>query len=302
MLPAADEVIFLRGRPPLAEFISFVQQNDVNGPQLTPPALASEWREANVRIQELEKTESGIADNPSVEPLPANLSALGVRLASETSILRSFGFIPFQLGIIELDQLVVFQKQINLSYVKELRPAVAAIGSDEELFNFVFSRDKAPPPVKMTRIGQAGFSFTSPSMDFRPLDVTVLSPAQVHGFEVGGALNSIVGVALGYGSNLLQATRFKGRIILGNGSHRAYALYEAGKRRVPCLVQEATLEEEVKMVFPQIANSLGTYFDVSRPPMLKDYFEPKLTRVVHVPRKNRQVRILLQVEQSDIPG
>lgn len=302
MMQTLDEVVFLRGRPPLGEYINYIQQNDVNGSQLTPAALAAEWREANSRVQELEKTEKGIADSPKVESIAPELVKLVTEFSHDPSVQRSFGFMPFLFGMIDLDQLVVFQKQINMPFIRQLQPEIAEIRTEEEMFRFVFSRSKPTPPVRMARMGPAGFSFVSPSMDFRPLDVAVLQQGQVREFQVGGTLNSIVGVAVGYGSNVLQATRYKGRLLLGNGSHRAYALRAAGKRRVPCLVQEATLEEEVKMTFPSIAEDLGTYFDIPRPPMLKDYFEPKLTRIVQVPRKLRQVRVLLQVEQSDVPG
>jgi hypothetical protein len=35
-------------------------------------------------------------------------------------------------------------------------------------------------------------------------------------------------------------------------------------------------------------------------PVLKDYFDPKLRKLVHVPRKLRQVKITFGVEQIDV--
>jgi hypothetical protein len=300
--PPIDEVVFLSGRPPMGEFIGYVTQNDVNGADIQFAELANEWRLANVRIRELEATEGGIADPAEILPIPERMGGLAASVNADQKIQRSFGVIPFTLGVVDLNKLVVFQKQINLNFVESLRKEIAAISTPEDLFRFTFSMGKAPPPIKMARVGPSGFAFTSPSMDFRPLGVQVLAPAQVTGFEPLGTLLAVPGAAVGYGANVLQVVSYKNRLLLGNGSHRAYALYEAGIHRVPCLIQQATLEEELKMIFPTLANSFDDYFAARRPPMLKDYFEGRLRRIVKVPRKLRQVRVLIQVEQSDMPG
>jgi hypothetical protein len=300
--PQPDEVVFLKGRPPLGEFIGYVTQNDIDGPTISPHDLADEWREANSRIRELEATEGGVADSAEVRPLPPELENLGQELSANPKIQRSFGVIPFSLGVVDLKKVVVFQKQINLTFVAQLREELAQEPRPESLFNFVFSLGKAPPPMKFARFGPTGFAFTSSSMDFRAMDVQVLSPSQVVGYEPGGTLIALPAVAVGYGANVLQAVSYKGRLMLGNGSHRAYALYETGITSVPCLIQHATLEEELNMVFPTLTKTFDSYFSAPRPPMLKDYFDDRLRRIVHVPRKVRQIRVGIQVEQSDMPG
>jgi len=92
-------------------------------------------------------------------------------------------------------------------------------------------------------------------------------------------------------------------LILNNGSHRAYALRELGLKEVPCIVQTVTRRDELELVasgdFQQFPDR---YLKAPRPPLLKDYFDPKLRKIVVVQRKNRLVRVQIGVEQSDVPA
>lgn len=297
-----DDVVFLKGRPPLAEYLSYVTQNDVDGATFLPGDLAEEWRTANQRIRELEATEAGIADSPPLEPLPSSLQPRATRFLQDPIIRRSFGLVPSDVKLVDLDRLVVFQKQINLPFAHELSQQISRIQTDEELFDFTLPLNKPRPPIKVARLGPSAFAFTSPSMDFRALDSPLLDPSKVVNYDVGGVLSGLVGVALGYGPNVLQAVSYKNRLILGNGSHRAYALHEAGRTRVPCLVSRVTHEEELAILLQVVAQKPGPYLEAPRPPLLKDYFEEPLRRVVHVPRKVRQVRVIFQTEATDSPG
>lgn len=297
-----EDVVFLKGRPPLTEYLAYIAQNDVDGSTLLPGDLAAEWRLANERIRELEASEAGIADSPPLEPLPSSLQAQATRFLHDPIIRRSFGLVPSDVKLIDLNRLVVFQKQINLPFAHELALQLSRIQTDEELFDFTLPLNKPRPPVKVARLGPNAFAITSPSMDFRALDAPLLDPSKVINYDVGGVLSGLVGVAFGYGPNVLQAVSYKNRLILGNGSHRAYALHEAGRTMVPCLVLHATHEEELAILLPVVAQKPSPYLEAPRPPMLKDFFEEPLRRVVHVPRKVRQVRVILQTELTDSPG
>ena len=50
---AADEHVFLIGRPPLGEFLGFVEIMSVDGQSGTRAELAEEWRLANDHIRKL---------------------------------------------------------------------------------------------------------------------------------------------------------------------------------------------------------------------------------------------------------
>jgi hypothetical protein len=44
------------------------------------------------------------------------------------------------------------------------------------------------------------------------------------------------------------------------------------------------------------------YLKNPRPPLLKDYFDDRLRRIVPFTRSHRLVRVQLRIDQSDIPG
>ena len=99
--------------------------------------------------------------------------------------------------------------------------------------------------------------------------------------------------------NVIQA---ENRLVLNNGSHRAYALRELGVTHVPCLVQHVSRRDELDLVGGEIQQSPDRYLKVARPPLLKDYFDQRLRMIVPVYRKNRMVRIQFAVEQAEMPA
>ena len=258
----------------------------------------------NDRIGQLERDEAGWADNPTVAPPPDMLVALRDKVLVDPIVQRTFAVIPFDIGVVELDRMVVYQRHVNLAYVGELKALLGAEPTDEDVFQFCLPVDRRfDPQVMGGRIGQNAWSFSSPSTDLRVLDLTTVDPGTIPGFEAGGAAVVIVGAVIGYGSNYLSALRVDGRLVLHNGTHRAYALRELGLTHAPCLIQNITRREELELVAtPDMLERSEMYLTHARPPVLKDYFDPDLRMIVHVPRKERQLRIGVQVEQLDVPA
>src|SRR5215510_10724469 len=75
-----DEWVFLAGRPPMGEYLGFVQQNAADEAAVNLQTLADEWRKANSHILQLERDEAGIANNPTISPLPDDLKPLAEQL------------------------------------------------------------------------------------------------------------------------------------------------------------------------------------------------------------------------------
>jgi len=143
----------------------------------------------------------------------------------------------------------------------------------------------------------------SASTDFRFLEAQVLRPESVPCFDSSGRPVAILGLSVGYGSNFMNVLHVENRLVLGNGSHRAYALRELGILQVLCLIQHVTRRDELELVASgDFAANPDRYLKSARPPMLRDYFDPALRKIVPVCRKNRAVRVQFGVEQTDIPG
>jgi hypothetical protein len=209
------------------------------------------------------------------------------RFLADPVVQRTFALVPIDVAMVELDRLVVFQKHVNLAYVHSLTARLEIEASDAAVFRFCLPFDQRCDPVPLAaRTAQNGWTFSSPSNDFRPLGVALLSPEQVEGFELTGVPVAIVAFAVGYGSNFLSALEVGGRLILNNGSHRAYALCEAGYKHAPCLIQRVSRRDELEVVGnEEVAQHADRYLDAPRPPVLKDYFDEKLRMTVHVPRR-----------------
>lgn len=300
----ADEQVFLIGRPPMSEFLGFVATQTVEGQTINHGALADGWRSANDRIRQLERDEAGWADNPKFDPVPEALHSLRDKVLVDPIVQRTFAVVPFEIGIVDLDRMVVYQKHINLTYANELKQLLGSAPTEEEVFGFCLPVDRRyDPEVRGGRIGPNAWSFSSPSTDLRMLDFVLVDPSTISGFETTGAAVAVAGVAVGYGSNYLSALRVEGRLILNNGSHRAYTLRSLGIAHAPCLIQNITRPEELELIATSDVQERSELFlKHPRPPVLKDYFDDKLRMLVHVPRKNRQVRIVVQVEQLDLPA
>lgn len=296
----SDEHVFLSGRPPLNEFLGFVKLQA--GVEIEVGELANEWRQSNVRVQELERQEPDLADDPRIEDLPHALQPLAREVTDDPAFQRSFPIVPTRFALVDLDRVVVYQKHINLAYVEELQRALSNDPSPEDVFRFCMSPEAARPRVRAQQVANNVFVFASPSNDFRFLGASMLSDFDLPP-GISGHPSTLIGLSVGYGSNYVNALHVEGRLILNNGSHRAYALRDRGVSRVPCLIQEITHREELSVIGPnEVQEHPERYLEHARPPLLKDYFDEDLRKLVLVPRKARQVRVTFGVEQIDVPG
>lgn len=298
---SADEHVFLIGRPPLAEYIGFIETMTLDGQNADRGALANEWRAANDHINELEKGERGYADNPGVAELPPSLQPLGQQVMINPMFQRAYAIVPTEIGMIELDRMVVFQKFINLDYVRQIQSKLGTTPSEEEIFDFCLPFDQPVPPFQVRRVAANSYVFVSPSNDLRFMDSVTLLPTQVSGYQARGPIAGVIGLVVGFTANCLSAIHAENRLILNNGSHRAFALRDMGITRVPCVVQNVSRRDELPMVVGEpVSKEPDLYLKTDRPPLLKDYFDPKLRKLAKVPKKSRQVKIAFGQEPIDV--
>lgn len=298
-----DEHVFLTGRPPIGEFLGFIRTMSVDGQSADQGYLAEEWRVANDRVTQLEKSEPGVADNLTILSIPQELTQVIQDVISNPVFQRTFRVFPTDVGIVELDQLVVYQKHINLGFVDELKAILGADPSLEAVTRLALSVEKHDPPVRVMQTSANSYSFISPSNDFRFLEAVLLDPRQVTGYTASGLTTAVIALIVGYGSNYLNALSIEGRLVLNNGSHRAYALRDLGITHTPCIIQHISRRDELDLAgVPDLQQNPDRYLKAPRPPLLKDYFDPLLRKIVQVPRNSRQVKVSFGVEPSDIPA
>lgn len=121
-----DDYVFLVGRPPISEYISFVQTMAVDGHSIEQGTLAQHWRQASVRVAEIEATEAGAANDPPLEEVPVDMQPFVARVTADSAFQSTFSNVPTGFFLVEIDRLVVFQKFINLGFVQELKGSLSA--------------------------------------------------------------------------------------------------------------------------------------------------------------------------------
>jgi hypothetical protein len=297
-----DDYVYLAGRPPLKGYLDF-RATAADGHRADRRTLVEEWRAAQRHILTLEVAEAGVADGAPILPLGGHLEHLRQELLDDPVFQRAFDRLPTDIAVVELDRLVVYQKHIDLSYVRLLKERLGPAPSDEEIFRACLPADHPHPETRWMKIQRDTWVCVSPSNDLRFLDLTRLDPSQVVGYPASGPLAGVVAVVVGFGSNFLHVIHAEGRLVLNNGSHRAYALRELGVTRVPCIVKHVASREELNaFATSKITRNPDLYLRHPRPPMLRDYFDPRLRRVVPVPRRTRQVRVTVRVEETSLPA
>src|SRR5262249_25056630 len=113
---------------------------------------------------------------------------------------------------------------------------------------------------------------------------------------------SLIGIYVGLGVNFLSGFRTKGgRVVLSNGSHRAFALRASGITHAPFLVADITRDEEFDLVTPpELKQRPDQYLKDARPPLLKDYFTPALYKVIRASRRHQLLQIQITLQESEI--
>lgn len=294
LAPPVDEELWLLGQPPLADFLAFVEHDALGEDRAS---LAEEWRAANRYYQELERREAGAANGPRPEELPTALQRLASELSAHARFRRAFDSLPTRVAWVELERLIIFQHHVSHNFVGELAARIGPAPEPEQLFRFCLPLGTPQAAVEIRRISSKRYVFRSPSIDFRYLEAVLFEPAQLAGYESLGPIGGVLGLIVGFGSNFLNAVQIGRRLMLNNGYHRACALRAAGHTHAPCIVQSAATIDDLALVAKSdVMKDPSFYFESARPPLLRDFFEPRLRRLLGVRRRLRQIELRVEVD------
>ncbi|HVH70935.1 MAG TPA: hypothetical protein VNB49_07490, partial [Candidatus Dormibacteraeota bacterium] len=211
--PQADacEHLYLIGRPTLKQFLRYVKNHAVNPPG--PGVLTEEWQAANEIVRTLEKEEAGLADNPTIEPLAPDNELL-LEFVKDPIVQNSFNTVLTEVAYVNLNQMVVYQPHIDLTFVRELKSRLGPAPTEEEIFHACLPHEQPQAPVKWSRVHQDTYIFLSPSNDLRFLSVMPLQRGHIKDYPPPGNIACVVGLAVGFGSNFLNAIYAEKRLIL----------------------------------------------------------------------------------------
>ena len=293
--------LWLLGQPTLQRYLDFVKEKVVDGRSQSRTSLIEEWRTANDVYYELERSEAGEAERVQIRDLDAGLNRLTDQVRGDARFRRAFDDLPSRFAIVELDRLMVSQPHVEMTHTARLQSKLGIAPTDEDIFRFCLPIDGGEAPVRMQRLGSRRFVFWSRSSDFRFHEAVSLQPEQIQEHEPFGSLGCVLGLMVGYGSNFLNAIELDGRLLLHNGHHRAYALRSAGVTHAPCLLRKVTRRDELNLVAStDTAADPGFYFKAARPPLLKDFFNPSLRKMLKVRRLLRAVEITFETKEYEM--
>jgi hypothetical protein len=294
------ENLYLIGRPTLKRFLRFVKNHAVDAP--SSGALVDEWNAANAVVRALETEEAGLVDDPGIQPVDPDNELL-LEFLKNPLVRNSFNTVPSEVAYVDLDRMVVYQHHIDLTFVQDLKNRLGPSPSEADIFRVCLPGDRPQPPVKWARTQRDTFVFMSPSDDMRFLGAMSLQGKHIKDYPPPGNLVGVIGLAVGFGSNFLNAIYAEKRLILNNGSHRAYALRALGVTHVPCIVQHISSRDELSVLAcTAVTDAPNFYLQGPRPMMLKDYFDPRLHKILPVRRRLRQVTVKFKVDVSFAPA
>lgn len=279
----AAELVWLLGQPHLADYLDFVRDKVVGGAAIPQRCLADEWRRANDLYYDLERSEAGAADGAEMLPLPPALRPLARKVKASAFFREAFDSLPARIAMVELDRLIVSQTHVERPFTDGLAAALGAQPEPEALFRFCLPLERPQPPVRIQRLASDRWLLSSPSTDFRAHNPALLPPAQAAAIRSYGPIAAALALPVGFGSNLLSVVKSGPRLLLQNGYHRAYALRALGIAHAPCVVTEVTRKDELKVAASdEVCADPEFYFAAARPPLLRDFFDPRLARVLPV--------------------
>jgi hypothetical protein len=286
------ELLWLLGQPHLHDYLSFVKHKAVGGRAADPAALAAEWRAANDVYHALETEEAGIADSAEARPVDPRLAAKVDALRAHPWYRETFDTLPATVEMVELDKLIVYQISVSNLFSGAKAQALGPDPAPEDLFDFCLPLDRGNPPVRIERLSGDRWLFTSPSTDIRSHEARPLGAAQLAAFTSSGPVAGGLALLVGFGCNFMSVIRSDRRMVLHNGYHRACALRALGITHAPAIVQEVTRKDELRVAASEsVTEDPAFYFLAARPPLLKDFFDPRIARKLAVRPMQHSVEI-----------
>jgi hypothetical protein len=91
------------------------------------------------------------------------------------------------------------------------------------------------------------------------------------------------------------------RLLLHNGHHRAYTMLEMGITHAPCIIRTVTRRDELNLLASGgVAEDPSFFFRAARPPLLKDFLDPKIRKIVRVPQLMRLLEINFEIKEHEV--
>jgi hypothetical protein len=160
---------------------------------------------------------------------------------------------------------------------------------------------KEHAPVSELKLSGQQYIFTSENTEFRCLGASSKEVNQ-HDLNYSNGGIPIKGILVLFGYSAMRANAFlvKNKVFLSNGFHRIFSLYSKGIRHVPIILQKV---KNPDLAFPNPFLGVPREYalNATRPPLVKDFFDPELTMDLKVKPLRKGVKLSIISEDIDIP-
>jgi hypothetical protein len=296
-----DAELHLMGASRLGAFIQFVRLRAVGGREMDENDIADRWRAAAKHYDQLQSTESAVADTPQVLPIPRSIQPHVDKLTQLDSFAATFSAVPIAFGMVPLWQLVCAQLDLTVSTFEALKQYIQPKMRPSALARLCLPLAPTHGQCVLGRETKGEYVFHSDSHDLRYLGAQIVSPTLIRGYDHGGHAQAAIVIGVGFSTNVLNVVRYGNRLVLNNGYHRAAALLAQGYTHAPCVIQVCSHWEDVGLcAMGEISNNSALYFSQTRPPLLRDFLNPALTSRWQLRPVRRQITVKLSYESCDI--
>ncbi len=294
---------YLYAFAPQAEILHYVRTQAIDTERERLPIIVAGWTKVQPRVSALQQTEASTADSIGTEAIPSQHLGRIAEIRSDPLFQKTFANHPITFGMVEIDKVVAAQRSVNLAYVRKLRAQLSSDRSMDALIDFFLSPGKTTEPIQHLEVAQNVHVFSSPNSDLRFLGAFRKEiGADDLSYAAGGGLpaTAVIGF-IGYGASSVNAFTVGGRIFLNNGFHRVYAARQAGIKHVPVVLKRVG---NIQLEFPPaIAGIPREYLlGVSRPVLMKDFFETDFTINLKTRDRIRAVIVQVVANQHDVPA
>ena len=303
-----SEVLYLMGSTRLDDFLNYARDNAVAATDVDDRAgektmamdLAEAWRDAAQVYDALKLSEPYPVEMPSVFPLPPEIAAHCEKLLTRPHLQREFDLVPVALGMVPIAHLISPQQRINLQTMPLPKPPAnlrqqQAI-SDQALAEMCFPLDAPPHRVEVLQHDEGSVTFIADNHDIRFFRAWI-AQGEVAGYAGRGQVQQLLALPVGFSANVINVIRFQNRLVLNNGYHRVYALLRRGLTHVPAIIQVCRHWDDVGLTgSSELYGNGSIYFEGERPPLLRDFFDSRLTKSFVVRNSRKFVRLRYQVE------
>lgn len=295
-----DDHIVLGGLPTLQAYLEWTGRDASGADASGRKHFTQRWEQAHDYFQDLQEHEAGWADDTTVSPLPESMRPYAqaalqdpVHQRQTASAARS------QWALVELDRLVIYQKFINVTYADSLLAVLPQNLTDEDVVRLAISPVVEPAPVRCTQLSPTSFAFLSESGDMRFVEAALLEPQMLQGYQSRGRASKVLGLFIGMSVNFLTVLKVGSRLILADGSHRAYALRKSGVTHAPCLIENVNSAEELEALnLDMLEEERALMLHAPRPALFKDYFDPRMFVPLHLAHRKTLVNVRIVLDRS----